>query len=171
MIAIENLRMRQMMRSAAGTREQPGTNVAQKRGLNRAISRHAWSLLRQRLEEKAATCGVLVVAVDPRHTSQTCQRCGTADPRSRESQARFHCRACGHEAHADVNAANNILAAGLAVTARGGTLRHEPCEARTTPIAARAADQLIRDPGPPDGFSRREEVKRLSVVVSRAGQS
>jgi putative transposase len=136
LIAIEDLRVRHMLRSAAGTREQPGTNVAQKRGLNRAISRQAWSLLRRRIEDKAATCGVVVVAVDPKHTSQTCDRCGTVDPGSRESQARFHCRHCGHQAHADINAATNILAAGLAVTARGGTPQQGPNETRTTRIAA-----------------------------------
>jgi len=47
------------------------------------------------------------------------------------------CQACGHEANADVSAAKNILAAGLAVTARGGTSRREgPGEARTQPVAA-----------------------------------
>jgi putative transposase len=135
-IAIEDLRVRQMLSSAAGSREQPGVNVAQKRGLNRSISRQAWSLLRRRLQDKAETCDVVVVAVDPRHTSTTCPRCGTIDPGSRESQARFHCRHCGHQAHADINAANNILAAGLAVTARGGTPQQGPDETRTTLIAA-----------------------------------
>jgi hypothetical protein len=49
----------------------------------------------------------------------------------------FACRACGHEANADVNAVVNILAAGLAVTARGGTSRSKgPGEARTRPTAA-----------------------------------
>jgi transposase len=40
---------------------------------------------------------------------------------NRKSQAVFCCRACGDTANADVNAARNILAAGLAVTGRGGT--------------------------------------------------
>jgi putative transposase len=80
-IAIEDLRVRQMLRSAAGTREHPGVNVAQKRGLNRSIGRQAWSLLRHRIEDKTATCNVVVVAVDPRHTSQTCHRCGTVTAR------------------------------------------------------------------------------------------
>ena len=38
----------------------------------------------------------------------------------RKSQAEFACTGCGHRDNADVNAANNILAAGLAVTGRGG---------------------------------------------------
>ncbi|MDD6793462.1 MAG: zinc ribbon domain-containing protein, partial [Thermobifida fusca] len=49
----------------------------------------------------------------------TCHACGHCAPDNRESQAEFRCRACGHQANADVNAAKNILAAGLAVTGRG----------------------------------------------------
>jgi predicted RNA-binding Zn-ribbon protein involved in translation (DUF1610 family) len=95
------------------------------------------SMLRRRLSDKAATCGVTVVAVNPAHTSQRCAACGHTSPDNRKNQAEFRCRSCGHEANADVNAAVNILAAGLAVTARGGTSRGKgPGEARTRPVAA-----------------------------------
>jgi transposase len=52
-------------------------------------------------------------------SSQRCSACGHVDAKSRESQARFVCTACSFACNADVNAARNI-AAGLAVTARGG---------------------------------------------------
>lgn len=137
LIAIEDLAVKSMIRSATGTLEAPGVNVAQKRGLNRAISAQAWSMIRRRLTDKAATCGVVVVAVNPAHTSQRCAACGHTSAENRESQAVFGCRACGHQANADVNAAVNILAAGLAVTACGGTSRSRgPDEARTQPVAA-----------------------------------
>ena len=55
--------------------------------------------------------------VPAQYTSQRCSVCGQVDPRSRESQAVFRCTSCSHAEHADVNAARNILAAGLAVTA------------------------------------------------------
>jgi putative transposase len=60
-----------------------------------------------------------VVKVNPAYTSQTCTACKHVARESRESQAVFRCVACGHQAHADVNAAKNILAAGLAVPGRG----------------------------------------------------
>ena len=142
LIAIEDLAVKQMVRSARGTLEVPGVNVAQKRGLNRAISAQAWSMLRRRLEAKAATCGVAVVAVPPAYTSQRCCACGYTCAENRESQAVFRCRSCNHRANADVNAAKNILAAGLAVTARGGTSQWGPDEARTQLAAAMA----IRNP-------------------------
>jgi IS605 OrfB family transposase len=136
LIAVENLAVSNMVRSAKGTIDRPGTNVAAKRGLNRAISAQGWSMFRRRLTDKAATCDVQVVAVDPAHTSQRCAVCGHTCPDNRESQAVFRCRSCGHEANADINAAVNILAAGLAVTARGGTSHQGPDEARTRPVAA-----------------------------------
>ena len=51
-----------------------------------------------------------VVAVDPRHTSQTCSCCGQQARNNRRSRSRFVCRSCGFELHADLNAARNIAA-------------------------------------------------------------
>jgi len=57
----------------------------------------------------------MVVAVEPRNTSRRCAQCGHTAAANRVTQAEFHCLACGHTAHADVNAAINILRAGLAL--------------------------------------------------------
>ncbi len=62
-------------------------------------------MLAYKLEERGGT----LVRVTPAFTSQTCSACGAIDARSRESQAAFECVACGYRAHADVNAAINIL--------------------------------------------------------------
>ena len=115
-IRVEDLRISNMTRSAKGTAEAPGRNVRQKAGLNREIMRSGWGLLVRRLEEKARG---RVEKVNPVFTSQRCSACGHVDAKSRESQARFVCTACGFADNADVNAAGNI-AAGHAVTARGG---------------------------------------------------
>ncbi len=118
-IAIEDLNVAAMTKSARGTVENPGTNVAQKAGLNRAILQSGWGALRTQIEYKAPWYGSQVVVVDPAYTSQCCSSCGHTDPRNRTTQADFRCVACGHEENADVNAARNILAR---ATAEGGTM-------------------------------------------------
>ena len=116
LIRIEDLQIANMTRSAKGTRENPGRNVHAKARLNLGILASGWGLLVRRLEEKASG---RVEKIKPAFTSQRCSACGHVDAKSRESQARFACTACGFADHADVNAARNI-AAGHAVTARGG---------------------------------------------------
>jgi putative transposase len=126
-IRIEDLRITNMTRSARGTKGRPGHGVRQKAGLNRRILGSGWGLLARRLEDKATG---RIQKVSPAFTSQRCSACGTVDGKSRESQADFVCRSCGHACNADVNAAKNI-AAGHAVTARGrsplgGRMNREP---------------------------------------------
>ncbi|MBB2169944.1 transposase [Gluconacetobacter aggeris] len=104
-VVIERLRTKDMTKSASGTIAEPGRNVAQKRGLNRAILNVGWHQIEAMLFYKANR----VVKVDPRFTSQTCSCCGAVDSRSRKNQAAFVCSACGFRANADHNAAINIL--------------------------------------------------------------
>jgi putative transposase len=121
LIAVEALTVKNMVRSARGSAENPGRKVAQKRGLNRSIQSQAWALFRKRLTEKAtaATSPCEVVAVNPANTSRRCSECGHTAKENRESQAIFRCQSCGYTDNADVNAAKTILAAGLAVSGRG----------------------------------------------------
>lgn len=124
-IRVEDLKIKNMVRSAKGTKDAPGGNVSAKAGLNREISRSGWGILAGRLEQKAPG---RVERVNPAYTSQRCSACGHTSRENRESQALFLCAACGYEDNADVNAAKNI-AAGHAV--RGGTglpvpLKREP---------------------------------------------
>jgi hypothetical protein len=115
-IRIEDLPVKKMTRSAKGTAENPGKNVAQKAGLNREIRRSGWGSLATRLEDKAPG---RVEKVTAAYTSQRCSACGHVARENRKSQAAFLCTACNFAWNADVNAARNI-AAGHAVTARGG---------------------------------------------------
>jgi IS605 OrfB family transposase len=62
---------------------------------------------------KARLAGVVVEFIDPAYTSQTCAGCGHCERANRKSQSEFRCKACGHEAHADVNAARNHRAQAL----------------------------------------------------------
>jgi putative transposase len=116
-VVLEDLKTRNMTRSAKGTLDAPGRNVKAKSGLNRAILAKGWHQFDLALHSAARYSGTLVVKVPAAYTSQRCSRCGHLDPKSRESQAVFRCTSCLFTGHADVNAAANILAAGLAVTA------------------------------------------------------
>jgi putative transposase len=51
-IRVENLNVKAMTRSASGTVDKPGRNVAQKTGFNRGILKSGWGLLVTRLEQK-----------------------------------------------------------------------------------------------------------------------
>jgi putative transposase len=117
LICVEDLDVRAMTRTASGTLLRPGRNVREKAGLNRGILASGWGKLVDRLEHKAPGRVQQVAAA---YTSQTCNACGQIARESRESQPNFRCVACGHQAHADVNAARNIAAAGQVVAARGG---------------------------------------------------
>jgi putative transposase len=103
-IVLEKLNLRAMTRSARGSIEQPGRNVAAKAALNRAMLDASFGLLQQMIESKAEEAGLAVVAVDPRYSSQECWRCRHVAAESRVRR-RFCCVACGFTLHADVNAA------------------------------------------------------------------
>lgn len=107
-IAVEDLRLRSMTRSAKGTTEAPGANVAAKAGLNRALLDAGLGMLVTLIREKAERAARVVVGVDPKFTSQTCAACGfrAAENRDGEHSA---CGRCGYHDHADVNAARVIL--------------------------------------------------------------
>ncbi len=138
-VVLEDLRTKNMTASAKGTKTEPGRNVRQKAGLNRAILGKGWHRMELAIRDAARSTGTEVVLVNPAYTSQTCNRCGQVDGKNRESQAVFVCTACGHRDHADVNAAKNVLsAAGHAVPACGDlavgrSVKQEPAAPRGVP--------------------------------------
>jgi putative transposase len=110
-IALEDLRIANMVRSASGTLEKPGTNVAAKSGLNRSILDAGWGQFTSILIGKAEEAGRRIVLVDPRHTSINCHQC-----RARCTRPRQETVICPEHGaiDADVNGAINIASrAGL----------------------------------------------------------
>lgn len=109
-VYIEDLKIKNMSKSAKGNTEEHGKNVCAKSGLNRAILDCGWGSFGTMLEYKTE-----VLKVNPKHTSQTCSCCGHQDAQSRVSQSEFKCTSCAHTSNADVNAAKNILSRGTAL--------------------------------------------------------
>ncbi|MCX4788165.1 transposase [Streptomyces sp. NBC_01221] len=110
-VVVEALTITNMVKSARGTIEEPGKNVAQKSGLNRSISGEAWGRTVTMLTYKTARLGGTLHKVPAPGTSQRCSACGITTPGSRESQAVFVCKNpdCGWSGNADHNAARNVL--------------------------------------------------------------
>ncbi|MER5761066.1 transposase [Streptomyces sp. NPDC002082] len=119
-IAYEDLKIRNMIKAPAPKPdpETPGVflpnGAAAKAGLNRSIADAGWGVFLTILHAKAESAGREVIAVDPRNTSRTCPECGHVAAENRPTQEKFHCVSCGHQAHADVVGASNVLRAGLA---------------------------------------------------------
>lgn len=140
MIVIEDLKVANMSKSAAGTASQPGRNVRAKSGLNRSILDQGWYELRRQLEYRQLWRGGQVLAINPAYTSQKCACCGHTAKENRQSQSQFECQECGYTENADINGARNILAAGHAVLACGEmaalsrSMKQEPTEASQIPV-------------------------------------
>jgi putative transposase len=114
MVCIEDLQVRNMSKSAAGTADAPGRNVRAKSGLNKSILDQGWFEFRRQLDYKLAWNGGWLVAVPPQYTSRTCPCCGYVSADNRKTQAQFACVECGFEENADVVGAINVLRAGHA---------------------------------------------------------
>lgn len=112
-IIMEDLRVKNMSKSASGTRDEPGKKVAQKSGLNRSILRQGWGNFRIMMGYKTQWFGSHLILVNPQNTSRRCYQCGFTHSDNRQEQADFLCQKCGHNENADKNAANNIRRLGL----------------------------------------------------------
>jgi putative transposase len=107
-IAVEDLSIANMTRSAKGTVDRPGRNVRQKSGLNREMLDASPATLISMIAYKAERAGGRFVKVDARGTSQTCAECDNEVPKT--LSVRMHsCPHCKTEVHRDVNAARNVL--------------------------------------------------------------
>ena len=107
-LALEQLNVRNMTKSARGTAQSPGRNVSAKTGLNRALLDAGFATIAQLIAEKAASAGRKIDYVDPRYSSQECAACGHVASANRSGIA-FACLKCGHTEHAYINAARVIL--------------------------------------------------------------
>ncbi|WP_405595041.1 RNA-guided endonuclease InsQ/TnpB family protein [Streptomyces sp. NBC_01092] len=122
-IVIEDLSVRNLMKNSK---------------LARAISDAAWSEFRSMLEYKAEWYGREVIAVDRWFpSSKLCSKCGMLQDRMPLHVRTWTCGGCGTNHDRDENAAKNLLAAGLAVSACGAGVRPQ----RSTPGGRSAMKQ------------------------------
>ena len=113
-VCMEDLRVKNMSKSAKGSLQNPGKNVAQKSGLNKSILRQGWGMFRTMLEYKCKKFGSTLVLVNPKNTSRECRKCHFVSKENRKTQENFLCVNCGHDENADLLASKNIKRRGLA---------------------------------------------------------
>ena len=116
-VYVEDLQVTNMSKSAKGSVEQHGRNVAAKSGLNCAILDQSWSEFRRQLDYKLLWNGVHLVAVPPQNTSRCCPACGHTSKENRQTQSQFECVECGYQNNADVVGAINVLKRGQEILA------------------------------------------------------
>ena len=109
LVAVENLKIKNLTKSAKGTIDNPGHNVKAKSGLNKSILSQSWGRFFELLEYKLRRNGGKLIRVDAKRTSQTCPVCGYADKENRKSQMVFLCKKCSFTANADLVGAINVL--------------------------------------------------------------
>jgi putative transposase len=99
------------------------TNMVRNRKLARAIADCGWGTFRAMAEYKAARAGRRVIVIDRWYpSSKRCSACGYLLAELSLSTRTWQCPSCGTRHDRDINAAKNILAAGLAVA--GGNPGH-----------------------------------------------
>ena len=113
-----------MTKSNKGSKENPGKNVKAKSSLNREMLRIGFYSFKLRLLQKLQSRNKVLVLVNPKFTSQTCNKCGYKDKDNRKSQSNFTCIQCGHTDNADVNAALNIRDRGIKVLKYGDSVKY-----------------------------------------------
>ncbi len=107
------------------------TGMVRNRSLAKAISDCGWGTFRSMIEYKAARAGRDLIVIDRWYpSSKTCSACGHLFGTLSMSTRHWTCPSCGTRHDRDVNAAQNILAAGLAAAqgdlgdACGADVRH-----------------------------------------------
>ncbi|WFE69623.1 transposase [Thiomicrospira sp. R3] len=131
MVVVEDLKVKNMSKSAKGDITNSGRNVKAKSGLNKAILDQGWGMFVQMLEYKQAWLGGDVLKVNPKHTSQTCPCCAHVAKENRLTQSNFECVECGYTENADLVGALNVLTRGhrglaCGVEAFVSTVKQEP---------------------------------------------
>jgi len=110
-------------------------NMVRNRSLAKAISDCGWGEFRRQLEYKAARAGRHVIVTGRWYpSSKTCSACGHLLASLSLSTRTWQCPSCGTRHDRDINAAKNILAAGLAASACGGDVRHSGSSRVRSPV-------------------------------------
>lgn len=100
------------------------SNLQKNRRLAKSIADASWSEFVRQLQYKALWYGRTIVSIDRWYpSSKRCNACGHTVSELPLSVRKWACPECGTTHDRDINAARNVLAAGLAVSAHGESVR------------------------------------------------
>lgn len=140
LIAVEDLKTKNMSKSSKGNEIVHGKKVKQKSGLNRTILNASFYQFVSMIQYKQTMLNdKLFVKVNPQYTSQECSQCGNIDKNNRPKQDRFRCSACGFETNPDIQASKTILKRGLESFGLGTSLvdlKHKAFRSETLVFAS-----------------------------------
>lgn len=110
-VAREDLNVKNMVKRAKPKHDGKGgylkNGASAKSGLNKVILDCGWSDLFNKVAWLGLKAGKPVIAVNPRHTSLECPKCGHIHQDNREGE-KFLCVVCGFTQHADTKASRTI---------------------------------------------------------------
>ena len=130
LIAVEDLKIKNMSKSSKGSEITHGKRVKQKSGLNRTILNASFYQFAAMLQYKQTMLNdKLFVKVNPQYSSQECSVCGNIDKANRLKQDKFKCVVCGFETNPDIQASKTILNRGLQSLGVGITLQDSKLKA------------------------------------------
>lgn len=154
-IAVEDLNVAGMTRTARGTSDAPGRNVRAKAGLNRSILDAAPGEFRRQLDYKTRWYGSQLIVIDQWFpSSKTCSACGAVKTKLALSERVFTCNGCGIRLDRDYNAACNIAAAAAVAPDSEETENARGVDVRPPPSGAVAVDAEAGRPGRSAGSPR-----------------
>lgn len=134
-LATEELKTKNMSRSAKGTMDKPGKMVKQKAGLNREILSAGLGMAHQMLAYKAVEAGTRLHVSNTRQLkpSQRCAKCWAIVPKTLAQ--RMHVCPCGHTMQRDQNSASVVLidahTPGMGVAARPKPLARQRAKSKS----------------------------------------
>lgn len=164
LLVFEDLKIKNMTASAKGTLEEPGKNVRQKAGLNKAILHSCWGRIKTYARYKGLKQNKLTVLIKAAYSSQECSRCGCTNKDNRVTQSEFICQDCGFICHADENASLVIKKRGVRDVLGDNIVIKEPKKIRFTKESiAKEANPSTRRAG----AVRTDANKPVSTPVER----
>ena len=114
LIVVEDLKTKNMSKSAKGNEINHGKMIKQKSGLNRTILNASFYQFVAMLQYKQTMLNdKLFVKVNPAYTSLECSQCGNRDKKNRPKQDKFKCTQCDYAVNPDIQASKTILKRGF----------------------------------------------------------